>query len=200
MDIIDLAINKTKEVAQGNSTISNIQANALDAVSQAQQKISEAQQKAADIENRANELKDKYENIKDKFPAEPDLDLIKQRARAKALEKKAELDRALEQASELKLDDLRAVLSEYQVLLAPLGFKLPVISPKVLQAVAIAKQIKDVYKFRQELSKENLKNGIKTYTYPIKKIVPEIPELPTVESLDVPELPDIPDLPFKKDD
>lgn len=198
MDIIDSAINKAKEKAQGNSTIANAQTTALDAATQAQQKIADAQQKIADAQNRANELKDKYENIKNKFPTEKDLELIKRRAEAKVLEKKAELDRAIQQAYELGLDDLRSLLSEYaEGLLAPLGLKLPVLNPKILQAVALAKQIKEIYKLRQQLSKENLKAGIKNYTYPIKKIIPEKPELPEID-LELPEPPEIPDLPFKQ--
>lgn len=192
-DLIENAISKAQNKVQGNSVVSG----AVDKVAEAQQKIAAAQQKAADIENKANELKDKYENIKDKFPTDKDIDAFKQRARAKAVEKKAEIDRAIEQASDLELDDLKRLLAELQGLIGPIGFKLPVLNPKILQAVAIAKQLKELYKFRQQLSKENLKEGVQVYKDRIKKIIPEKPELPEI-NFEKPELPEVPELPFKK--
>lgn len=192
-DLIENAISKAQNKVQESSVV----AGATDKVVEAQQKIAAAQQKALDVQNKINDYNERYENIKDKLPTEKDVELIKRRARAKAIEKKAEVDRALEQASDLELDDLKELLAELQGLLAPIGFKLPVVSPKILQAVAIAKQAKELYKFRQVLSKENLKEGVEAYKYPIKKIIPEKPELPDID-FELPEPPEVPELPFKK--
>jgi phage host-nuclease inhibitor protein Gam len=120
--------------------------------------------------------------IKD-LPLEKNTDLIKKQLEAEYLRKKAEVEEyALGKKDEL-IELGKQKIIEIAVTKLPSLPKLPIIDPKILQSVTIAKQLKELYKQKQTSGRENLTKGKMAYTYPLKAIietVQNVPELPFI--------------------
>jgi hypothetical protein len=176
-DPIGNAINKAKVNAAGSSTD----------LSQSSADI------ASDIKNKTNKNLNEKLN---KLPLDKDPLLIARQKEAEALEIKAKVSEAKliskDKAVELAKDGIKGT--------AVAGFpnipKLPVLDKKILDGITLAKQLKNLYKERSKLSKENLKKGKELFSYPINKITPI--SLETLQNeVPTPKVPDIPNLPFK---
>jgi len=149
-------------------------------------------------EDTYNEALTTFNDAKDLLPTEADIELQKRKLEASALEKKAELDKLLSLSTEDAIEKLKELLNGLTLPTINFPPKLPVLDPKILQAVEIAKQVKELYKKRQQLSRENLLKGASTFEYPLSKVRIEDPRerLPALPR-EIPELPEIPDLPLK---
>lgn len=176
-DAIGNAINKAKASSAGVTT--DITQSSADIVS--------------DIKNKTNKNLNEKLN---KLPLDKDPLLIARQKEAEALEIKAKASEvkliSKDKAVELAKDGIKgAVVAGF-----PNIPKLPVLDKKILDGIALAKQLKNLYKERSKVSKENLKKGKELYSYPIGKITPI--SLETLESeVPIPKVPSVPKLPFK---
>lgn len=136
-------------------------------------------------------------NKLNELPLDKDPLLIARQKEAEALELKAKVAQAQliskDKAVELAKGGIKGAISGG----IPGLPKLPVLDKKILEGVALAKQLKTLYKERGKVSRENLSKGKELYSYPIAQITPISldslqPELP------VPEVPKIPNLPFRR--
>lgn len=130
-------------------------------------------------------------SIKTKLPIIPDPALIKKQAEATAQLKVTD---AKEKA--LKLKDIAVATAKSAVVAAVAGKlrslipKLPVVDPKILQALSVAKKIKDLAKERKAASVENLSKNKETFKFPMKPqitvpkvpVIPKIPDVRTIAS------------------
>lgn len=124
----------------------------------------------------------------DKLPAIKNPELIKKQIKAEAEKKKIQAEEfalnAKENAIEMGKDKLKELALQTLA-----GIKLDVIDPKILQAVALAQQVKDMIKQKRDKSRKNLDSINESLEYPMKVKNFDIPELP--------KIPKIPDLPVK---
>jgi len=178
-DVIGNAINKVKANSAGVTT--DLSESSADI--------------ASDIKNKTNKNLNEKLN---KLPLDKDPLLIARQKEAEALEIKAKVSEAKliskDKAVELAKDGIKRT--------AVAGFpsipKLPVLDKKILDGITLAKQLKNLYKERSKISKENLKKGKELYSYPIGKITPISLETLQAE-MPVPKTPSVPKLPFKTD-
>jgi hypothetical protein len=183
--------------------------------------IDQAKQRVATQTQDANLLvSDKADLLKDslvgKLPLDKNPELILRQKQAEILEKKAKVDELLAVDAEEKIEELKATLKALALASLPGVPKLPVIDPKILQGVAIAKQIKALIKQRSALAKLALSKGKELYSYPVKKLksqktladaasgLPTLPDrsnLPGVPAIprppQLPSVPTIPKLPLR---
>ena len=185
-----------------------------DLIDQAKQRLATQTQDAKLlVGNAADSLKD---SLASKLPLDKNPELILRQKEAEILEKKAKVDELLAVDAEEKIEELKAKLKALALASLPGVPKLPVIDPKILQGVAIAKQIKALIKQRSALAKSSLSKGKKLYSYPVKKLksqktladavgglpsLPDKPNLPGIPSIPkppkLPSAPKIPKLPLK---
>jgi hypothetical protein len=155
-------------------------------------------QATQDIEGKAaaaiDDLQNQADELLDSLPTVPDPELIYRQKEAEILDKLAELERKQIELQEIGLDDIKERIRELIIPALPIPLKIPLISPKVLLAVILAKREKLLAELRKLKSKKNLKKGKKLFSYPLKP--PTSLKLPSVPSLPkLPEVPDIPTLP-----
>lgn len=141
-----------------------------------------------------NDLQNQADEILDSLPTVPDPELVYRQKEAEILDKLAELERKEIELQEIGLDDIKERIRELIIPAVPIPLKIPLISPKVLLAVVLAKREKLLAELRKLKSKKNLKKGKELFSYPLKP--PKSLQLPSVPQLpQLPEVPDIPTLP-----
>lgn len=146
--------------------------------------------KVADTINKINSINKEL----DKLPTETDTELMRKEKEDEALEMQAEYEKQLLAAKEEAKEKLEGELINLAMSLLPIP-KLPMIDPKVLMAVAIAKQAKDAIKQRKKRMKENQKKAEEIYEYPIKSTPVEVPQSSDALGANLPSPPKIPDIP-----
>jgi hypothetical protein len=144
---------------------------------------------------KADALSAKLDSLEGKLPLDKDPELIKREIEADILEKEAKIKEMLMVDREKLIEDAKSKLKALALATLPLPLKVPLIDPKILQAVALAKQIKKLLKERKNIAKKYLSKGKELYTYPIKQYDLDLPTKPTVPSL--PKPPSVPKLPIK---
>lgn len=125
---------------------------------------------------------DKLSNL----PVVKNPELIKKQVLSEAEKKKADAEALVLRLREEGIQTAKERLKELVIASIP-TLPIPVIDPKILQAVTLAKQAKELIKQRRDNSKNNLKNINKTLEFPMKVPNLQIPLVPT--------LPEIPKLP-----
>jgi hypothetical protein len=136
-------------------------------------------------------------NKLNELPLDKDPLLLARQKEAEALELKAKVAQSQliskDKAVELVKGGIKGAISGA----IPGIPKLPVLDKKILEGVALAKQLKKLYKERGKISRENLSKGKELYSYPITQISPI--SLESLQSeVPVPEVPKIPNLPFRR--
>jgi len=174
-----------------------------DLIDQAKQRVAaQTQDVNLLVSDKADSLKD---SLAGNLPLDKNPELILRQKEAEILEKKAKVDELLAVDVEEKIEDLKAKLKALALASLPGVPKLPVIDPKILQGVAIAKQIKALIKQRSALAKSSLSKGKELYSYPIRQLKSQqtiadaasgLPTLPDRSNLPgVPAIPRPPQLP-----
>jgi hypothetical protein len=166
-DLIQNAIQKASANAKG-SIPNSINSNQIAAAKDASKKLEE-------------------------LPLKKDPQLLKQQIKAEASKKKSKADQLLQTGKQVALEQSKLILKQLAKK-ALASLKLPVIDPKILHTVILAKQKKQEMKQRQEQSRENLKKNRELFKFPMKKslAVPTLPEVP-----DIPKIPDAKELTSK---
>lgn len=112
----------------------------------------------------------KIQDLKSQLPVQKDPRLIAKEKEAELLEKKAMVEKLILEKKEEVLNNLKAKLNSFKIPSLPaLSFppKRPIIDPKIIQALLLAKQVKNAIKERQKKTKETLKKAEKVYEYPL---------------------------------
>jgi hypothetical protein len=131
-----------------------------------------------------------------RLPLDKDPLLIARQKEAEALEIKAKVSEARLVSKDRAVESAKDGIKVAVAVGGSNMPKLPVLDKKILDGIALAKQLKNLYKERSKVSKENLKKGKELYSYPIGKITPI--SLETLESeVPIPKVPSVPKLPFK---
>jgi hypothetical protein len=149
----------------------------------------------ANAATQADELSSNTQALSNNLPVDKNPELIRREIEADILEKEAKLKEVLMTDREKLIEEAKQKLKALALPTIPLPLKIPLIDPKILQAVAIAKQIKQLAKQRRTLAKKYLSKGEELYSYPIKPYDVTIPTKPNKVS--VPEAPTPPQLPLK---
>ena len=187
-------------ITSANRAANSAQNAASDAANTAQDAVNDAVGSAVSFaEDSYNDSLTQFNDIKNSLPVEPDLELLQRKAEARVLEEKAKIEELLDVSKDDAIEMLKELLSGLSLPSLKFPPKLPVLDPKILQAVEIAKQIKELYKLKQTLSRESLLKGATTFEYPVSKvkIVDPREQLSSLRE-NLPEPPEIPDLPFKQ--
>lgn len=130
------------------------------------------------------------------LPTTKNPELIKKQIEAEIEKKKVEAEEIRLQIQEEGIELAKDKLKELAIQALP-TIALPVIDPKILQAVALANQAKELIKQRTELSKKNLDNINKKLEFPMKvpdlqtPAIPEIPKIPEIPGISLPNIPNI---------
>lgn len=144
---------------------------------------------------------------KPELPIEPDPELIKKEAIARAQTIKADTEQLVQQRKEEELNKLKEraenLVSPELISAAGLFIALPITDPKFLAWLAYQKAKQEVKNLKQKASKENLKKSKEAFTFPMKPPirlelgqlpqleVPKIPEIPKIPKIEIPTLPTI---------
>jgi hypothetical protein len=158
-------------------------------------------QATQDIEGKAAAAVDNLQNqaaeLLNSLPTVPDPLLLARQKEAEILDKLAELERKQIELQEIGLDDVKENIRNLIIPTLPIPLKIPLISPKALLAVVLAKREKLLAELRKLKSKKNLKKGKELYSYPLKPPtslqLPSRPQLPKIP--DIPTLPSLPSVP-----
>jgi hypothetical protein len=177
------------------SKAANIANSAQGAAATVQGTADAAKGAIADASGKADAIASSAKDLKSKLPTDKDPELAKREAEAELLEKEAKVKELLMVAREKAIDEAKSKLKALALATLPLPLKVPLIDPKILGAVAIAKQIKELRKERQKMAREYLSKGETAFSYPIKQYEVNIPTKPSIPS--VPKPPSIPPLPIK---
>jgi hypothetical protein len=142
-----------------------------------------------------NTQRDNLNNILNDLPTDVDPELLIRQQEARALEIKAKIQQDALVKKDEAIEQGKAIISNLKgKLISSLLPKLPTVDPKILQGIALARQIKKLYEERSKLSRENLSKGKELYSYPMQEIVPididnfsdSVPSVPQVQ---IPNLP-----------
>lgn len=191
-DPIEAAINNISRESNNLTSNANQQLQAgVDSVSNTVNNIQ------TEINQLEQQVTDQLDGLVSKLPTDKDTELIKRKIEAEKLEIKARLDAIKLNLKDVVLDELKEKVASIELPSIPFPPKIPVIDPKLLQAYAIAKQFKDLYKERQKLSRKNLERGKEIFSYPMKEIPARLRDGLPEQVTNLPQLPDIPDLPLK---
>lgn len=137
-------------------------------------------------------------NLKE-LPIQPDPELIKKEAIAKAHTLRAEAEQLVQQKKE---EELAKVKDKVDLVSGLVGkavaayIKLPVLDPKFLAYMAYLKAKQKIRELKQTVSKENLKKSKEAFTHPMKPMPRiEVGKLTTTQLPKIPEIPKIPSIP-----
>ena len=127
------------------------------------------------------------------LPIQPDPELLKKEAMARAQTIRSDAEQMLQQKKEEELNKVRDKVETAGSLVGAavaLYFKLEITDPKFLANMAYMKAKEKVRELKQKASKENLKKSKEAFTFPMKPPIKlDLGELPK------PTIPKIPDLP-----
>lgn len=133
------------------------------------------------------------------LPIQPDLELLKKEAMARAQTLRAEAEQMLQQRKEEEINKLKerveSLVPPQLIAAAGLLLVLPIIDPKFLAWLAYQKAKQKIKELKQIASKENLKKSKEAFSFPMKPPArtelgqlsaisekPKIPEIPTKNS------------------
>jgi len=121
----------------------------------------------------------------EKLPLEVDVELLKRQAEAEVLSRQAQIEQTRLEVQENGVEMLKEKLINLALQQLPATPTLPVIDPKILQAVQTALLLKEVIKNRKQISRKNLSKGKELYSYPLRNITPKVqlPQIPTIPQL-----------------
>lgn len=133
------------------------------------------------------------------LPMQPDPELIKKEAMARAQKLKSDAEQLLQQKKEEELNKLKDKVEAAGGLLgkaAALYVKMPLIDPKFLAHMAYMEAKEKIQELKQKASKENLKKSKEAFTFPMKPPTRlDLGELPKLQLPKIPEIPKLPQLP-----
>lgn len=138
-------------------------------------------------------------NIKDQLPIQPDPELIKKEAMAKAQTIRADAEVMLQQKKEEEINKLKEKVEQAAAPFSPLiglFLKLPILDPKFIAWLTYQEAKLKIQELKQKASKENIKKSKEAFTFPMKK--PTKLELGQLPKLETPKIPEIPKLPTIK--
>jgi hypothetical protein len=136
------------------------------------------------------------------LPDVKDVELLVKQSKAKAQKKITKFQEQLLVKKQLAIRILTMGLKSFALASIP-SLKLPLIDPKILQGILIAKQLKKMMKDKRKITRQLLKQNVDAFTYPISSqlklpaipaipTLPDIPEIPEIPDINIPELPELP--------
>lgn len=146
---------------------------------------------AASALGAANAVSDK---ILDKLPTVKNPELVKKQIEAEIEIKKIELEELKTLIKEQGIQIAKDKLKELALASIP-ALPIPITDPKLLQAVALAKQAKILIEEKRKNSEKNLDNVNKKLEFPMKvpnlqvPTIPEVPKIPEIPKISIPKLP-----------
>lgn len=159
-DLLRNAVNKAK--AANPSIPGNISGNIDGAVSNINNTLSAGSERLSSAQDKLNDLKN--------FRPEISPSLLLQEQKAKILRKKAKATELLLMTREEAVEEAKERLSNIVSIPKIPSIKLPPLDFKMLQRMLLVRLMNELQEQRKKLSKENLKKGVETYSYPMKKI------------------------------
>ena len=137
------------------------------------------------------------------LPDVKDVELLIKQNKAKAQKKITKVQEEFLTKKQLAVRILTMGLKSFALASIP-SLKIPLLDPKILQGILIAKQLKKLLKDKRKITKKLLKENVDAFTYPISPKIklpttPNIPTLPTIPTIpEIPEIniPELPQLPF----
>lgn len=151
-----------------------------------------------DSVNKQLENLDRLNQLKE-LPIQPDPELLKKEAMARAQTLRSDAETMLQQRKEEEINKLKekaeALIPPALIKAAGLLPVLPILDPKILAWLAYQKIKQEIKNLKQKASKENIKRSKEAFTFPMKP--PKRLELGNISQLEVPKIPEIPriDLP-----
>ena len=136
-----------------------------------------------------------------KLPLDKNPELIRREVEAQVLQKQAEAQRLLLMSRDEAIEEgKKRILAYAKIPPLPYPVRLPVLNPKLLLATVLAKAMIFLKEQRQNISKNLLKRGEKTYKYPMTPPagIPKLPKIPTIPTLPTVKLPEVPKIPTVK--
>jgi hypothetical protein len=136
------------------------------------------------------------------LPDVKDVELLIKQNKAKAQKKITKVQEQLLTKKQLAVRILTMGLKSFALASIP-SLKIPLIDPKILQGILIAKQLKKLLKDKRKITKKLLKENVEAFAYPIAPKIklpavpnipalPTIPEIPEIPEINIPELPELP--------
>jgi Fe-S-cluster formation regulator IscX/YfhJ len=127
------------------------------------------------------------------LPIQPDPELIKREAIARAQKLKADAELLLQQRKEEELDKVRSKVELASSVLGKavgLYLKLPTIDPKFIAFTAYKQAMKKLRDLKQSASMENLKKSKEAFTFPMKPPARlDLGQLPKIKPPTIPRIP-----------
>ena len=137
------------------------------------------------------------------LPIQPDPELLKKEAMAKAQVLRAEAEQMLQQRKEEEINKLKdkaeSLVPPALIAAAGLFLALPTRDPKFLAIMAYQKAKAKFKELKQTASKENLKKSKEAFSFPMKpptKLelgelpkIPEVPKIPKIPTINLPRNP-----------
>lgn len=130
------------------------------------------------------------------LPDVKDVELLAKQSKAKAQKKITKIQEQFLVKKQLAIRILTMGLKSFALASIP-SVKLPLLDPKILQGILIAKQLKKMMKDKRKITRQLLKQNVDAFTYPISPQLnlPALPAIPAIPKLpDIPEIPEIPDI------
>ncbi len=139
------------------------------------------------------------------LPIQPDPELLKKEAMARAQTLRADAEKLVQQRIEQELGKTRDAIEtagKLAALAVGFYFKAPLLDPKYLAYIAYMKAKEKLRELKQKASKENLKKSKEAFTFPMKPPrridlselpkIPDIPKIPEIPKVNLPKLPKFP--------
>lgn len=199
-DTLQIAANKAKltetaqKAADKKAALESLGKAGTEEWNQANKVASQATDQLKKLADPANALNTAKELLPiPELPIQPDPELIKREALARAQKLRAEAEALLQQRKEEELNKIRSKVELASGILGKaigVYLKLPIIDPKYIAYTAYKKAKKEISELKQKASKENLKKAKEAFTFPMKPPVKlELGELPEVTPPEIPEIP-----------
>jgi hypothetical protein len=139
------------------------------------------------------------------LPIQPDPELIKKEAEARAQEYRSQAEELIQQKKEEEINKLKRRLEQAAgPFISAFGLfpKLDILNAKFLAYIAYVEAKQKIRDLKQKASKENLKKSKEAFTFPMKPPVklelgqlpqvPQIPKIPEIPKITLPNLPTLP--------
>lgn len=127
------------------------------------------------------------------LPIQPDPELIKREALARAQKFKSDAELLLQQKKEQELEKVRSKVEMASGLLskaAGVYLKMPITDPKYIAYTAYKQGMAKLRELKQKASKENLKKSKEAFTFPMKPTVKlDLGQLPQIRPPVIPKIP-----------
>lgn len=127
------------------------------------------------------------------LPIQPDPELIKREALARAQKLRSDAELLLQQKKEEELNKIRGKVDAaggFVSKAAGIFLKMPIVDPKFIAYTAYKQAKAKIRELKQKASKENLKKSKEAFTFPMKPPVKlDLGELPQIKAPTIPEIP-----------